>query len=291
MFQESLVALITPMHNDGSIDFAALHHLVQWHIKSGTNAIVPVGTTGESPVLSEQEHQDVISETIKAAKGNIAVMAGCGSNNTAEALRFHQHAFNSGAQASLHVTGYYNKPSQAGLIQHFGALNASNSLPIVVYNVPPRTNSTISIDTMGQLAQMEHVIGVKDATQDLTRPFYERWKIGQQFNLLSGEDISAPAYNAAGGDGCISVTANVAPKHCAQMQAACTQGDFGKAFDIQQQLMPLHHALFLEPSPAGIKYACSRIGLCGDTIRLPLTQLTPASKEKIDEALTQLELL
>ncbi len=288
-----LVALITPMTVDGSVDEDALRHLVKWHLDAGTNGLVPAGTTGESPVLSTTEQHRVVEIVCEEANGAIPVVAGCGSNNTHEALEHHAHAYSIGATAALHVTGYYNRPSQEGVYQHFKALNHLNALPIVVYNIPGRTHVDISVETMAQLATLEHVSGVKDATKDLARPCLEKVAmeaLQSPFSFLSGEDGTAVAYNAAGGNGCISTTGNVAPELCTAIQSACQRGDFTQAIAMQQQLTPLHEALFLEPSPAGVKYACARRGLCTDTVRLPMVPLTQTTKKAIDGALERLEI-
>ncbi|ASJ74060.1 4-hydroxy-tetrahydrodipicolinate synthase [Granulosicoccus antarcticus] len=291
MFAGSYVALITPMNANGELDELALRKLVAWHIQNGTDGLVPVGTTGESPVLSAKEHRKIVRLVVKEAAGRIPVVAGCGSNNTSEALKFHDYAHKVGADGALHVTGYYNRPSQEGLFRHFEVLSKSNELPIIVYNIPARAIVDISADTMARLATLPTVVGVKDATTDLARPAVERQLITKPFSWLSGEDGTAVAYNAAGGNGCISVTANVAPALCASMHKACADNDFHTARDIQNSLMPLHQSLFLEPSPAGIKYACSRLGLCTDTVRLPIVTLQDSTKEKIDLALQSLNLL
>lgn len=285
MFQGSYVALITPMNDDGSIDDAALRELVDWHINKGTDGLVAVGTTGESPVLSTAEHCQVVETVIDQADKRIQVIAGCGSNNTAEARTLHAHAHSAGADAALHVTGYYNRPNQEGIYRHFEALNAENDLPIIVYNIPARTVVDISVETMQRLSTLSAVVGVKDATRDLTRPIDERLAIGRGFSLLSGEDGTAVSYNAAGGNGCISVTANVMPTLCAEMQRVCRDGDFSTAMEIQDLLTPLHKALFIEPSPAGIKYACSRLELCTQVTRLPMVELRHETKIAIDVAL------
>lgn len=290
MFEGSYVALITPMYPDGAIDVSALESLVEWHIENGTHGIVAMGTTGESPTLTMEEHCNVLEIVATTASGKIKVIAGCGSNNTAEALHFHCRARSLQVDAALHVTGYYNRPSQEGIYQHFLCLSRENELPIIVYNVPHRTVVDISVETMVRLSGLPAVIGVKDASQDLTRPALERLSVGPRFSLLSGEDASAVAYNAAGGNGCISVTANVAPGHCAEMQSACLQGNYPAAMEIQSKLLPLHMALFSEPSPAGIKYACSQSGLCGPTTRLPMIELQESTKRKIDRAMELLGL-
>ena len=290
MFKGSNVALITPMTADGAIDEVALTNLVQWHMEKGSDGLVAVGTTGESPVLSAAEHQRVVELIVEAAQGRLPVIAGCGSNNTAEAVAFHAHAFRVGADAALHVTGYYNRPSQEGIYRHFETLAAENDLPILVYNIPARAVVDISVETMARLSLLPPVVGVKDATQDLNRPCLEQLAIAKPFSWLSGEDGTAVAYNAAGGNGCISTTANVAPAQCAAIQRACKNNDFATATALQRQLMPLHQALFIEPSPAGAKYACSRLGLCGDRARLPLVPLQPGTMERIDRAMDSLEL-
>lgn len=288
-----LVALITPMTIDGTIDEDALRKLVHWHLDAGTHGLVPTGTTGESPVLSKAEQHRVIEIVCEEVNGSIPVVAGCGSNNTHDALEHHAHAFDIGATAALHVTGYYNRPSQEGVYQHFKALNHLNALPIVVYNIPARTHVDITVPTMVRLAELENIIGVKDATKDLARPCLETIameKLNKAFSWLSGEDGTAVAYNAAGGNGCISTTGNVVPEICTVIQGACQSGDFTQAIELQLQLTPLHEALFLEPSPAGVKYACSRRGLCTDATRLPMVPLSKATKNAIDAALDRLEI-
>lgn len=291
MFAGSLVALITPMDSNGKLDEAALRALVHWHIDNNTDGIVPVGTTGEASTLTMAEHRRVVELVVEEAQGRIPVLAGCGSNNTAAAIALHEHAYGAGATAALHVTAYYNRPSQEGIYRHFEAVSHSNDLPIIVYNIPARAIVDISVDTMIRLAQLPNVAGVKDATQNLARPSLERLQIDKPFSFLSGEDMTAVAYNACGGMGCISVTANVAPALCATMQQACADADFVTARQIQDRLMPLHSALFIEPSPAGIKYACSRLKLCGETPRLPMLPLGRQSRLQIDNALGALELI
>lgn len=285
MFEGSYVAMITPLSANGSLDETALRGLVKWHIDQGTDGLVPVGTTGESPTLTSDEHLRVAQIVIEEAKGKLPVIAGCGSNNTAEALEFHQQAYKLGADAALHVTGYYNRPGPEGIYRHFKALSLQNDLPIIVYNIPARTTVDISPETMARLATLDSIIGVKDSSTDLARPLMEQQRINKHFTSLSGEDGTAVAHRAAGGHGCISVTANIAPGLCARMHQACTENDFQTAMSIQKRLMPLHEALFLEPSPAGIKYACSRLGLCTERLRLPLVTLQDATKERIDAAL------
>ena len=290
MFKGSLVALITPFQGS-AVDETALRKLVNWQLEQGTHGLVPVGTTGESPTLSKKEHEGVIEIVIEEAAGRVPVIAGAGSNNTAEAVHYTEHAARVGANATLHVAGYYNRPSQEGLYQHFAALNKASQLPIIVYNIPPRAVVDIQPDTMARIATLSNVIGVKDATCDLSRPARERARIREDFCYLSGEDGTAVAYNAAGGNGCISVTANVAPALCVQMQEACLKGDFPAAMAIQQRLMPLHEALFLEPSPAGVKYAVSLLSLCDPLCRLPMVELTSETKKRIRMAMEGVGLL
>lgn len=290
MIKGSLVALVTPFRGD-ELDEDALQHMVRWHIEQGTHGIVPVGTTGESATLTEQEHCRVIELVVQAADGRIPVVAGAGSNNTSEAIFYNEHAQAFGADATLHVAGYYNRPSQEGLFRHFEALSKVSKIPIVVYNIPPRAIVDILPETMARIAALPNVVGVKDATADLTRPLCERMLIEGEFSFLSGEDGSAVAYNAAGGNGCISVTANIAPALCAAMQTACLDGDFKKAMNIQDRLMPLHLSLFAEPNPAGAKYAASLLGHCDAFCRLPMVPLSSESKAAINSAMTGLDLI
>ena len=290
MFKGSIVALITPFR-DGQVDEAALRKLVDWHIEQGTHGIVPCGTTGESPTLAHEEHGRVVEIVVKQAAGRVPVIAGAGSNNTAEAIALTQHAQAAGADAVLHVAGYYNRPNQEGLYQHFKALHDASDIPIIVYNIPPRAIVDILPETMQRLAELPRIAGVKDATADIARISRERLLIGSDFCHLSGEDPTALAYNAHGGHGCISVSANIAPKLCAEFQEACQAGDFGLALRLHERLMPLHVVLFLEPSPAGTKYAAWRLGLCEAEARLPIVPLTKATAEKIDVALRHVGLL
>ena len=290
MINGSLVALVTPFRG-GELDEDALQNMVRWHVEQGTHGVVPVGTTGESATLTEQEHCRVIELVVQTVDGRIPVVAGAGSNNTREAIFYNDRAQESGADATLHVAGYYNRPSQEGLFRHFEALDQASKIPIIVYNIPPRTTVDILPETMARIATLTNVAGVKDATADLTRPLRERMLIGGEFSFLSGEDGSAVAYNAAGGNGCISVTANVAPALCAAMQAACGDGDFNKAMSIQDRLMPLHLALFAEPNPAGAKYAASLLGHCDEFCRLPMVPLSSGSKSAIQRAMAGLDLI
>ena len=286
----SCVAIVTPMRDD-KVDYAALKRMVNWQVEQGTTCIVPVGTTGESPTMTRDEHLEVIKTVVEVVDGRVAVMAGSGSNNTREALDYHLQAKALGADAALHVCGYYNRPSQEGIYQHFKVLNDSCDLPIYVYNIPPRAVIDISVETMKRLSDLSYVVGVKDATADIVRPSLERLEIAGSFSWLSGEDASAVAYNASGGNGCISVTANVAPALCAQMQNACLAGDYSQAMEIQQRLLPLHQALFAEPSPAGVKYAASLLGLCEPVARLPVVELSDETKKRIESVVADLGLV
>jgi 4-hydroxy-tetrahydrodipicolinate synthase len=290
MIEGSLVALITPFR-DGEVDEDAVRKMVRWQIEQGTDGIVPMGTTGESATLNVQEHTRVTEIVVQETAGRIPVVAGAGSNDTRSAIDNNERAQDVGADAALHVTGYYNRPSQEGLFRHFEAVHAQSSIPIIVYNIPPRVIVDILPETMARIAALPRIVGVKDATGDLTRPIRERLLINKEFSWLSGEDGSAVAYNAAGGNGCISVTANVAPSLCAQLQAACRAGDFVGAAAIQKRLMPLHLALFTEPSPAGVKYAASLLGLCDEYCRLPMVPLSEGSKSAIREAMSGLNLI
>ena len=290
MFKGSIVAMITPFA-DGEVDEGAIRKLVDWHLDQGTHGIVPCGTTGESPTLSHDEHNRVTEIVIDQAAGKLPVIAGAGSNSTREAIALTQHAKEAGADATLHVTGYYNKPNQEGIYQHFKAINDAVDLPIIVYNIPPRAIVDISVETMARLAELPNVVGVKDATMDLSRPSREQMAIDGEWNQLSGEDGTALAYMAHGGDGCISVSANVAPRLCSEFQEACMAGDFKTAQEYQDRLMPLHASLFLEPSPGPVKFAASALGLCSDEVRLPLVGPTDGTKEKVRGALRHAGLL
>jgi 4-hydroxy-tetrahydrodipicolinate synthase len=284
MFKGSMPALITPFQN-GDLDLDTLKKLVEWHISEGSHGLVPVGTTGESPTLTHQEHETVIATVVEAAAGRIPVIAGAGSNNTVEAMRLAQFAAKAGADGALVVTPYYNKPTQRGLIAHFTALHDCADIPIVIYNIPGRSVVDMTPDTMAELAKLPRIVGVKDATGDLARVCEQRLSCGPDFIQLSGEDATAHGFNAQGGVGCISVTANVAPGLLAKMQNACLAGDYATALDIQDKLMPLHKAIFTEPGLVGAKYAMSRLGLCSDEVRLPLTTLTDETKALVDAGL------
>jgi len=284
MLKGSLVALVTPFKN-GALDIETLKKLVEWHIGEGTHGLVPVGTTGESPTLSHTEHETVVEEVVRAAAGRIPVVAGAGSNNTLESMRLMKHAHKVGADAALVVTPYYNKPTQRGLIAHFTALHDCCDLPIVIYNIPGRSVVDMTPETMGELARLPRIISVKDATGDLARVSQQRITCGRDFIQLSGEDATAHGFNAQGGVGCISVTANVAPKLLSQMQNACLSGNYAEALDIQDRLMPLHQAIFTEPGLVGAKYAMSRLDLCTEEVRSPLTGLSDETRAMVDNGL------
>jgi 4-hydroxy-tetrahydrodipicolinate synthase len=279
MFKGSYVALVTPFTN-GDVDLAALKRLVDWHVDQGTHGLVPVGTTGESPTLTHGEHDLVVKTVVEHAAGRVPVIAGAGSNNTIETVRLVIAAKDAGADAALVVTPYYNKPTQAGLIAHFSAA-ADCGLPIVIYNIPGRSVVDMSVATMAELATLPMIVGVKDATGDLSRVPKQRLYCGKDFVQLSGEDATALGYNAHGGVGCISVTANIAPALCAQMQEATLVGDFATALELTDRLMPLHEAIFLEPGLVGAKYGMSLLGMGNEDVRLPLVGLTDGVKDRI----------
>ncbi|WP_338549340.1 4-hydroxy-tetrahydrodipicolinate synthase [Roseovarius phycicola] len=284
MFKGSFPALVTPFKN-GELDIDTLKKLVEWHIGEGSHGLVPVGTTGESPTLSHEEHEKVVEEVVRAAAGRVPVIAGAGSNNTVESIRFMQHAEKVGANAALVVTPYYNKPTQRGLIAHFTALHDCCELPIIIYNIPGRSVVDMTPETMGELANLPRIVGVKDATGDLARVSQQRMTCGTEFCQISGEDATAHGFNAQGGVGVISVTANVAPKMVADVQNATLSGDYAKALEIQDRLMPLHKAIFTEPGLVGAKYAMSRLGLCGEEVRSPLTGLSDETRAMVDDGL------
>ena len=284
MFKGSMPALVTPFKN-GELDVNTLKKLVDWQIAEGSHAIVPVGTTGESPTLSHEEHRQVIEIVVETVAGRVPVIAGAGSNATAEGIGLVQYAQKAGADAALVVTPYYNKPTQAGLIAHYTALHDASDLPIVIYNIPGRSVVDMSPETMGQLAKLPRIVGVKDATGKIERVSQQRASCGTDFIQLSGEDATALGFNAHGGVGCISVTANVAPRLCAEFQEATLRGDYAKALEYQDRLMPLHEAIFLEPGLAGAKYGLSLLGLCSEEVRLPLVGLTDGTKARIKAAM------
>ncbi|MEM6681597.1 MAG: 4-hydroxy-tetrahydrodipicolinate synthase [Pseudomonadota bacterium] len=280
----SITAMVTPF-KAGALDEAGLRRLVSWQIEAGTHGLVPVGTTGESPTLSHHEHRQVTEIVIDAAAGRVPVIAGCGSNSTAEAIELMQHAAAAGADAALVVCPYYNKPSQAGLFAHYKALTQSSDLPIVIYNIPGRSIVDMSPETMARLAEIETIVGVKDATGDAARISATRALCGPDFIQLSGNDDMTLGMMAAGAHGAISVTSNVAPALCAQFQTACLKGDFRAALAIQDKLYPLHRDLFCAPSPGPAKYALAKLGICEADVRLPITPLDDAAKARIDVAL------
>lgn len=290
MFKGSITALITPFKN-GAIDEAALTRFVDWQIKEGTHALVPVGTTGESPTLDFDEHKRVIALTVEAAKKRVPVMAGTGSNSTEEAIELSQYAEKAGAEGVLVVTPYYNKPTQEGLYQHFKAINDAINIPIVIYNIPARSIVDMSVATMARCYALKNIVGVKDATANLARPSQQRAAMGPEFCQLSGEDATALGFMAHGGVGCISVASNVAPRLCAEFQNACLAGDFKKALALQDRLMPLHDVLFVETNPGPVKYAVSRLGLCSPEMRLPMVPISDDSKSAVDRVLEQLGLI
>ena len=290
MFHGSMPALVTPFSN-GKLDLDALKKLVEWQIECGSTGLVPVGTTGESPTLSHDEHDLVVTEVVKTAAGRVPVIAGAGSNSTAESIRLAQHAESVGADAVLVVTPYYNKPTQEGLYQHFKAIHDAIGLPIIIYNIPPRSVVDMSPETMGRLAELPRIVGVKDATGDVSRVAKQRLTCGKDFIQLSGEDPTAISHNAQGGVGCISVTANVAPKLCAEMQAATRAGDYSTALEITDRLMPLHIAIFLEPGLIGAKYGASLLGRCTDEVRLPHVPLSDGTKAAIRDGMSHAGLL
>lgn len=285
MFKGSMVALITPMRGDGSVDEKAFQDLVEWQISEGTEGLIPVGTTGESPTLSHDEHKRVVELCVEAARGRVPVIAGTGSNSTAEAIELTRHARKAGADACLVVTPYYNKPAQEGMYLHFKAIADAVDLPVIIYNIPPRSVIDMSVETMARLAKHRNIVGVKDATANLTRPLHTKRACGEDFIQLSGEDHTALAFNAAGGHGCISVTANVAPRLCAEMQRAWREGRVREAMAIQDRLLPLHDAMFCETSPGPVKYAASLLGKTSEHCRLPLSPVTEANKARVREAM------
>lgn len=292
MFRGSMTALVTPFHEDGSLDEAGFRDLVEWQIAEGTHGLVPVGTTGESPTLTHAEHKRVVEICIEVAGGRVPVMAGAGPNNTVEAIDLARSAQEAGADGVLVVTPYYNRPNQRGLYAHYAQIAQAVTLPIYIYNIPPRSVIDMSVDTMARLAKdFPNIAGVKDATAKLDRVSEQRLACGPDFVQLSGEDATALGFNAHGGRGCISVTANVAPRLCAEFQEASLSGDHAKALALQDKLMPLHKALFLEPNPGGPKYALSRLGRARNTLRLPLVSIERATEEAIDAALRHAGLL
>ncbi len=290
MFFGSIPAVITPFNNN-EVDYISLSKVVNYLIDNGSNALVPCGTTGESPTLSHEEHKKIIEETIRIADKRVPVIAGTGSNNTLEAIEYTKHAENAGANAALIVTPYYNKPTQKGLYEHFKLISENTKLPIIIYNIPGRSIIDMTIDTMSELSKLSNIIGVKDATNDLFRPLLTRTKINKDFCYLSGEDGTALAYLAQGGHGCISVTANVAPKLCSDMQQAWRDNNIITSQKINLKLSKLHNALFIESSPGPVKYAASLLGLCKQETRLPLVEIKNSTKSEVEKCLREINLI
>jgi len=289
-FRGSFTALVTPFQN-GTVDEKAFRALVVWQIDEGTNGLVPVGTTGESPTLSHDEHKQVVEWCVAEAHGRVPVIAGAGSNSTREAIDLAQHAEKAGADAVLVVTPYYNKPTQEGLYQHFKAINDAIGIPIIIYNIPSRSVIDMSVDTMKRLYELKNIAGVKDATASMVRVSQQRAALGAEFNQLSGEDATALGFMAHGGHGCISVTANVAPRLCAEFQSACLRGDYGTALKLQDKLMPLHQKLFIETNPSPAKYALAVLGKCSEGVRLPMVALSDNSKAMVRDAMVHAGLI
>lgn len=291
MIHGSIVALITPF-KDGKLDEEALRNMIAWHVEQGTNGIVPVGTTGESPTLTPEEHCKVIEITAEVAKGKLPIIAGAGSNNPIEAIEYTKVAQKCGADATLHVAGYYNRPNQEGLYQHYKVVHDATNIPIILYNIPGRAVVNILPETVARLSQLPRIIGIKDATGNLERPWIERQLVTKKdFVWLSGEDSTAVSYNVAGGVGVISVTANIAPKLVAEVQALTQKGEYLKARELQDKLMKLHKLMFKEPSPAGAKYGSSLLGLCTEECRLPVMPLSQQTKDEIKNAMQELHLI
>jgi 4-hydroxy-tetrahydrodipicolinate synthase len=289
-FRGSFTALVTPFKN-GSVDEKAFRNLVDWQIAEGTNGLVPVGTTGESPTLSHDEHNEVVEWCVDQARGRVPVVAGAGSNSTKEAIDLARHAEQAGANAVLVVTPYYNKPTQDGLYAHFKAINDAIGIPILIYNIPGRSVIDMSVETMARLFELKNIAGVKDATANVTRVSQQRAAMGEDFNQLSGEDITALGFMAHGGHGCISVTSNVAPRLCAEFQAACLRGDFAAALNLQDKLAPLHINLFIEANPQPVKYALSLLGKCDNTLRLPMVPASEKAQVAVRQAMVHAGLI
>lgn len=290
MFKGSYTALITPFRN-GAVDEKALIDIIEWQIAEGTHGLVPVGTTGESPTLTHDEHMRVVELTIDAAKGRVKVIAGAGSNSTAEAIDYSIHAKKAGADGILIVTPYYNKPTQEGLYQHFKAINDAVDVPIIIYNIPGRSVVDMSVATMARLSELKNIVGVKDATANLARVSQQRAAMGEGFCQLSGEDATALGFMVHGGQGCISVASNVAPRLCADLQNACLRGDYKTALTLQDRLMPLFDSMFVETNPGPVKYAVSKLGFCSAEARLPMVPVSEQTKAVVDAAMAQLGLI
>ena len=294
MFKGSIVALITPF-KDSNLDEEAFISIIHYHLKNGTNGLVPGGTTGESPTITHDEHQKIIVISVKESNGKIPVIAGTGSNSTDEAISLTKFAEKAGADAALVVTPYYNKPTQEGLYHHYKAINDNCGIPIIIYNIPPRSVVDMSVDTMARLFELKNIIGVKDATANLDRVTQQKNKMGDKFVQLSGEDGTALEFNLRGGNGCISVTANIAPKLCSEFQEASLAKNnnnlISKAKQINEKLLPLHNSLFIESNPSGVKYGASLLGLCSEEVRLPLVKTTASTKKIIKSAMSRAGLL
>jgi len=290
LFKGSLVALITPFKDD-AIDEAAFRKLVSWQIEQGTDGLIPVGTTGESPTLNHDEHKRVVELCVEETNGRVPVIAGAGSNSTSEAIDFTQHAKEAGADAVLHVTPYYNKPTQEGMYRHFTAIAEAVDIPVIIYNIPPRSIVDMSVETMKRLADHPNIVGVKDATADMVRPLKTRLEIGPDFCQLSGEDATIVPFLSQGGHGCISVTCNVAPAPLADLHKAWAAGDLDTVRSINDRLLPLHDALFCETSPGPIKYAASLLGLCAADTRLPICEIAESTKQRVEKAMRHAGLL
>ncbi len=292
MLKGAVTALITPFDDEGAIDEKAFCNFIEWQIAQGINGVSPVGTTGESPTLSHEEHRRVIELCVEQVAKRVPVVAGAGSNSTSEAVELAQHAQKAGADAVLVVTPYYNKPNQSGLYSHFSAIAKAISIPIIIYNIPGRSIIDMAVETMQDLCRdFKNIVGVKDATSKIERVSEQREKCGKDFVQLSGDDCTALGFNAHGGVGCISVSSNVAPKLCAELHAACLRGDYKKALELNDRLMPLNRAVFIEPSPAGIKYAAAKLGICRSAVRSPIVSLADTTKKIIDAALCHAGLL
>tara|TARA_Y100000590_G_scaffold445076_1_gene576689 strand:+ start:505 stop:1377 length:873 start_codon:yes stop_codon:yes gene_type:complete len=290
MFSGSIPALITPFKNE-DVDFENFSKIIEWSINQGSHGFVPCGTTGESPTLSHQEHVKVVDECIRVTDKRVPIIAGTGSNSTAEAIEFTKQAENSGASGALVVTPYYNKPTQEGLYNHFEKIASSTKLPIIIYNIPGRSIVDMSIDTMSSLSKIDNIAGVKDATNDLYRPLLTRTKIKKDFCYLSGEDGTAVPFLSQGGNGCISVTANVLPKLCSELHNNWKQKEYEKVFEINLLLAKVHHALFIETSPGPVKYAAELLNLCSSETRLPLSPIKESSKKLVKECLEEIKII
>ena len=294
MFKGSIVALITPF-KDSNLDEESFVSIIHYHLKNGTNGLVPGGTTGESPTISHDEHRKIIEICVKESNGKISVIAGTGSNSTDEAVALTKFSEKAGADAALVVTPYYNKPTQEGLYQHYKAINDNCGIPIIIYNIPPRSVVDMSVDTMARLFELKNIIGVKDATANLDRVTQQKNKMGDEFVQLSGEDGTALEFNLRGGNGCISVTANIAPKLCSEFQEASLAKNnnnlISKAKQINEKLLPLHNSLFIESNPSGVKYGASLLGLCSEEVRLPLVKTTASTKKIVKSAMSRAGLL